>query len=161
MPRIARLIALPALLLPLLAPAAARADDQSFARAALTQGASLGTHERAALAALAEVDRRGARAVPAARAAIRRTRREIDRLIAAVRRERTSSREGATVKRALVAVMGREKQGYGTLDSMLVAFLDDDEATANLLLKRAKRTLRQVSRDVAALAPRVRALAVG
>jgi len=161
MPRIARLIALPALLLLLFAPAAARADDQSFARAALTQGAVLGPYEKAALAALAEVDRSGLPAVPAARVAIRRTRRELGRLIAAMRRERTSSREGATVKRELVAVMGREQQGYGMLDSMLVAFRADDQATARLLLKRAKRTLRQVSRDVAVLAPRVRALAIG
>lgn len=158
MPRIARLIVLPALLLLLFAPAA-RADDQSFARATITQAATLDRYERAASTALGKVDRRGLAAVPAARRAIKQVRRQVDRLLTAVRPEQTSTPDGAAAKRQLFTLLGKEKDGYGTLDRALAAYQADDVATARTLQSRAKKTLAAVRRGAARLGDALRALA--
>jgi hypothetical protein len=155
---IARLIALPALLLLLLAPAA-RADDQSFARTAIDEAVTLDRYEQGASTALAKVDRKGVAAVPAARRAIKLARRQIDRLLGAVAPEQTSTPAGADAKRKLTALLKREKDGYGTLDRALVAYKAGDAPTARTLLARAKRTLATVRREAGRLGETLRALA--
>lgn len=159
MRRLARLIALPALLLLLLAPAAARADDQSFARTTISQAVTLDRYERAASTALGKVDRRGLAAVPGARRAIKLVRRQVDRLLTAVRPEQTSTPEGAAAKQQLFTLLGKEKDGYGTLDRALAAYQAGDTATARTLQSRAKRTLGIVRRGAARLGATLRALA--
>ncbi|MDO8188160.1 hypothetical protein Q5424_25425 [Conexibacter sp. JD483] len=159
MPRALRLIALPALLLLLLAPAAARADDQSFARTAITGAQTLLRYERATGSALQKVDRRGVPAVPGARRAIKQVRRQVDTLLKAVRPEQTSSPDGAVAKKTLFALLRREKDGYATLDRALTAYVAGDARTARTLLSRARRALAKVSSEAATLGAKLRELA--
>jgi len=159
MPRTRRLVALPALLLLLLAPAVARADDQSFARTAIAQAVTLDRYETAASNALQKVDRKGVAAVPGARRAIKLARRQIDRLLAAVGPEQTSTSEGAAAKKQLSTLLKKEKDGYGTLDRALAAYKAGDAPTARTLLSRAKRTLAAVRQQAGRLGATLRALA--
>jgi hypothetical protein len=159
MPRLLRTIALPALLLLLLAPAAAQADDQSFARTAIAGAQTLLRYERATGSALQKVDRRGLAAVPGARRAVKQVRRQADALLRSVRPEQTSTPDGAAAKKTLFALLRREKDAYGTLDRALAAYVAGDAPTARTLLSRAKKALARVSSDATRLGATLRELA--
>ncbi|HST40099.1 MAG TPA: hypothetical protein VLK58_11345 [Conexibacter sp.] len=140
-------------------PLAARADDRSFARAAITQAVTLDRHETAAGKALAKVDTRGVAAVPGARSAIRLVRRQTDRMRAAVTPEQTSTPGGETAKRKLLEILAAEKRAYGTLDEALVAYKRGDSATARTLLSRAKRSIASIRAAAGRLGSELRAMA--
>lgn len=141
------------------APVAARADDQSFARTALTHAETLGRAERAATTALRRVDARGRSAIPAARRAVKAVRREAKLMRGAVEREQTSTENGETTKRELLELLAVELRGYGTLDRALAAFKRGDVRTANTLQRRAKSQLRGLGEAAQAVGRRLRELA--
>jgi hypothetical protein len=125
----------------LLLPAAARADDRSFATTAAAQAQKLARYESATGRALVRVDRRGRAAIPAARRAAAATRAQIDRALRPIRRETTSSAEGAAVKRRFVALLVAEKKAYTTVDRSLAATQRGDIRTGNALQARAKKAI--------------------
>lgn len=147
------------LALALLAPAAARADDQSFASTAGEQARTLVSAELAVTAALQRVDRRGRSAIPAARRKVKLVRRQLTLMARAVRAEQTSTPEGETVKRALIRLLADEKRGYGTLDGALAAFKRGRQRTASTLLARAGRQLRATAAEASELAGELARLA--
>jgi hypothetical protein len=140
-------------------PLAARADDRSFARAAITQAVTLDRRETATSRALAKVDRGGVAAVPAARRAVKAVRRQVDRMRAAVMPEQTSTADGETAKRKLLEILAAEKSAYGTLDRALVAYETGDDATARTLLGRAKRAIASIRKAAGRLGSELRAMA--
>lgn len=142
----------------LLLPATARADDRSFATAAVQQAQKLARYENATNRALLRVDRRGRSAIPAARRAAAATRAQIDRSLRPVRREATSSADGAAVKRRFVALLVAEKKAYKTVDRSLAAFQRGAISTGNTLQARAKKAIARVRKGAVKLAPRLRAL---
>lgn len=137
----------------LLVPVAARADDRSFATVAIEQAGKLARYETATNRALVRTDEKGHSAIPAARRAVRATRTQIDRALVPIRAEQTSTPDGADVKRKLIDLLRREKQGYKTVDRALAAFLRDDVSTGNALQRRAKEALAKVRREAQKLAP--------
>ncbi|MDW5596455.1 hypothetical protein VSS74_19060 [Conexibacter stalactiti] len=159
MPRTLLRTTLLAVTLLLALPLVARADDQSFARAAITQAVTLDRHETATSKALAKVDTRGLAAVPGARRAIKLVRRQVDRMRAAVTPEQTSTPEGETAKRKLLEILAAEKRAYGTLDSALVAYKRGDNATARTLLSRAKRSIASIRVQAGRLGSELQAMA--
>jgi hypothetical protein len=145
----------------LLLPAAARADDRSFAATAIDRAARLARYETATGEALTRVDRRGRSAIPAARRAVQATRSQIDRALAPLRGESTSSDDGARIKRKLVSLLVMEKKTYGTVDRSLAAFQRGDVSSGNELQRRAKASIEKIRRQAVRLAPALRRLAEG
>ncbi len=142
----------------LLLPAAARADDRSFATTAVEQAQKLARYETATGRALVRVDKRGRSAIPAARRAAAATRAQIDRALRPVRAQSTTSADGAAVKRRFVTLLVAEKKAYKTVDSSLAAFQRGDVSTGNTLQARAKKAIANVRKAAVKLAPRLRAL---
>lgn len=152
------LLALAALAMLLVVPVAARADDQSFARTALTQATTLKRAEESTQKALRRVDSRGRSAIPAARQQIKLVRRQVRVMIRVVRGERTSTPDGATLKAKLIELLAVEQRAYGTLDTALAAYRRGDVRTANTLLSRAKRQLRGVADAAVRVGRQLRAM---
>jgi hypothetical protein len=142
----------------LLLPAAARADDRSFAATAIDQAGKLARYETATGRALLRVDKRGKSAIPAARKAAGATRTQIYRALGPIRAEQTSTPDGAAVKREFVALLVAEKKAYKTVDRSLAAFQRGQVSTGNTLQARAKKAIARVRRAAVKLAPRLRAL---
>ena len=142
----------------LLLPAAARADDRSFATTAVEQAQKLARYETATGRALVRVDKRGKAAIPAARKAAAATRAQIDRALRPVRAAATTSADGAAVKRRFVALLVAEKKAYTTVDRSLAAFGRGEVSTGNTLQARAKKAIAKVRKAAVKLAPRLRAL---
>ncbi|ADB49946.1 hypothetical protein [Conexibacter woesei] len=143
----------------LVAPVAARADDQSFARTALTHADALKRAETAATRALRRVDARGRSAIPGARQAVKTVRGQARLMRDAVDREQTSTPDGETTKRQLLELLAVELRAYGTLDRALAAYKRGDVRTANTLLRRAKGQLRGVGEAAARVGQKLSELA--
>ncbi|MDW5596454.1 hypothetical protein VSS74_19055 [Conexibacter stalactiti] len=145
----------------LLLPAAARADDRSFATTAIDQAGRLARYESATGTALTRVDRRGRAAIPAARRAVQATRNQIDKALRPLRGESTSTADGARIKRRFVALLVAEKKTYGTVDRSLAAFQRGEVSTGNELQRRAKASIAKIRKQAMRLAPALRRLVEG
>lgn len=159
LPRRPALLAATLLAALLAVPVAARADDQTFASAALIHVDKLSAREAATGKALQRVTSRGAPAIPAARRQIRLLRQQVDRFTAAVRGEQTSTPDGLALKRDVLDLMRHEKSAYGTFDRALVAYVHGDGQATGRLLRQANGELTTLTGKAEATGERLRQMA--
>jgi erythromycin esterase-like protein len=125
-------------------PAAAAADDRSFAETSISEAQKLGKTEKAASKAVSKVRTHSKKAITTARRKIAGVRKQATRMTTAVRREDTSTDAGATAKSSLLKLLKTERGAYALLDDALAQLRKGNVSTANRLAKRANDKLKAV-----------------